>query len=56
MHNQHNGRICLSISVLAKGMGNILDNDNFDLCVALWFGGKDAVVDWTPALKDWLRE
>jgi len=30
--------------------------DNGERETALWFGGDDAVVDWTPALKDWLRE
>jgi hypothetical protein len=25
-------------------------------CAGLWFGGDDAVVDWTPALKGWLHE
>lgn len=30
--------------------------DNGERETGLWFGGDDAVVNWTPALKDWLRE
>lgn len=28
----------------------------FLLPAALWFGGKEDITQWTPALKDWLRE